>query len=203
MQKSAGIDIDDLSTPFLDLTRIFFGCGGVQANRSFVRIFVIGTLFGAFFFNSIFSGNLFNSFTNESENEIDTFEKLSKANYTYYCDDLLKSQTDVINDTIRNITGLAMSAESAKPRFFSDLILTNKMPFAHILADFQIESLKNHFGHLVDITIIPDTLCMESWIVYHSLFSRISFCFCFFFFQQESMYFIRSKAIALTSSPEI
>lgn len=41
MQKSAGIVVNDLSTPFLDLTKIFFGWGGIRANRSFIRIFVI------------------------------------------------------------------------------------------------------------------------------------------------------------------
>lgn len=161
MQKSAGINVDDLSTPFLDLTRIFFGYGGIRAKRSFIRIFVIGTLFGAFFFNSIFSGNLFNSYTSESENKIDTFDKLSKVKYTYYFDEIFKYHVGIINDTMRYRTGLIMNAESAKPKFLSELILINKMPFAYILFDLQIVSLKTNFGHLADFTVIPDPLCMD------------------------------------------
>lgn len=158
MQKFAGINLDHLSTPFLEMTTIFFGGGIIRTKREFIRTFVIGILFGAFFFNSIFTGNLFNLYTTESESRINTFEKLSKANYTYYYDELLRYHASAIQKAMLDKTGLAIDTKSKKLQVISDLILTNKMPFAFVLLDLQIPSVMMHFRRMADFTIIPHPL---------------------------------------------
>lgn len=99
-------------------------------------------------------------YTSESENRINTFEKLSKANYTYYYDELHRHHVGAINDTMRNRTGLIMEGESAIPKVFSELIFTNKIPFAYVLFELQIVSLVTNFGQLANFTVIPDPLCI-------------------------------------------
>lgn len=158
MQRFAGMDLDHLSTPFLEMTTIFFGGGIIHTKREFIRVFVIGILFGAFFFNSIFTGHLFNLYTTESDARINTFEKLSKANYTYYCDELLRYHVSAIEKAMFDKTGLVME-HSEKVQVISDLILTNKMPFAFVLLDLQISSLMMHFRRMADFTVIPHPLC--------------------------------------------
>lgn len=120
-------------------------------------------LFGAFFFNSIFTGSLFNLFTSsESESRINTFEKLSKTNYTYFYDEILRYHVSAINDTMRNKTGLNMGRESVVPKVLGDLVVSNQMPFAFVLLHIQVKSLVILFSGMADITLIPQPLCMYS-----------------------------------------
>lgn len=160
MQTCYGVKLKHWSTPFLEMTSAFFGGGTIRITLNFVRVFMLSVLFGAFFFNSIFAGSLFNLFTNiESESRINTFEKLSKTNYTYYYDVMLRYHVTAINDTMRNKTGLIMGKESAMPKVMGDLVLTNQIPFAFVLIHIQVGALVQRFSSLADFTIIPQPLC--------------------------------------------
>lgn len=154
IQKFGGIKLDNFTTPFLEMASAFFGGGTIRMIRPFVQVFVISMLFGSFFLNSIFAGELFNLYTTDSESRINTYEKLSKANYTYYYDELLRYHVGAINRTMLNLTGLTMKPESAEPKVISDLILKNQMPFAYVLLDLQLLPVYLVLSKFADFTVI-------------------------------------------------
>lgn len=103
LEKLFGIGQNRISTSFFNMVIVFFGGGILKWKYTFQGVFLVTMLFAAFFFNSIFSGVLFDSYTSESGFRINTFEKLSKTNFTYFYDEPLRHRVSAIQQTMKYI----------------------------------------------------------------------------------------------------